>query len=189
MDFIAKFSSSPTDLEKVMGKDAKDAEVEITQNGSDPVLYIFKTISEPNLGDLSFFRIYSGSLKTGKELYNSARNVNERIGQIYLLNGRKRTNVDSLNAGDIGAVVKLKDTHTGNTLCPAKSTLSLKQVEYPKPNIHGALKLKSKGDEDKIAVGLSTLHEEDPTFLYRTDPGNTPDNNLRTGRIALASNL
>ncbi len=170
MDFIAKFGSSPADLEKVKGLDGKETEVEITRNGSDPVLFVFKTISEPHMGDLSFFRVYSGSVKTGNELYNSARNINERIGQIYILNGKNRTNIESLSAGDLGAVVKLKDTHTGNTLCNAKKAISLQQVAYPKPNIHGALKLKSKGDEDKIALGLSTLHEEDPTFLYRTDP-------------------
>ncbi len=170
MDFISKFGSVPADIEKVTGKDSKGTDIEIALTAPDPVLFIFKTISEPHMGDLSFFRVYSGSVKTGNELYNSARNFTERIGQIYLLNGRNKTNVNSLNAGDIGAVVKLKDTHTGNTLCSAKNVVTLSQVEYPKPNIHGALKLKSKGDEDKIAAGLSTLHEEDPTFLYRSDP-------------------
>ena len=127
MDFIAKFGSSPVDLEKVKGVDGKETEVEITGNGSDPVLFVFKTISEPQMGDLSFFRVYSGSVKTGNELYNSARNVNERIGQIYILNGKKRTNIESLSAGDLGAVVKLKDTHTGNTLCKVKTAISLQQ--------------------------------------------------------------
>jgi elongation factor G len=86
------------------------------------------------------------------------------------MNGRERKVVEYLNAGDIGAVVKLKDTHTGDTLCSAKSWIRLAPVEYPSPNIHAALQLTSKGDEDKIAVGLAGLHEEDPTFLYRVDP-------------------
>ena len=102
-------------------------------------------------------------------MHNSAKNANERIGQIYSLSGKNRTSVESLSAGDIGAVVKLKNTHTGNTLCSRKKVVKLPEVVYPKPNIHGALKLKAKGDEDRIAVGLATLHEEDPTFLYRVD--------------------
>src|SRR3989442_3868255 len=135
----------------------------------DPVLYIFKTMSEAQFGELSFFRIYSGSVKFGSELYNTDRRSTEKIGQIYLLNGKMRTTVPSLHAGDIGAVVKLKDTHTGNTLCSVKRPLSLAKVVYPKPNIHAALKLNSQGEEDKVARGLAALHEEDPTFLFQLD--------------------
>src|SRR5213075_2007898 len=103
------------------------------------------------------------------ELYNSDRKSTEKIGQIYVLNGRNRATAETLGAGDIGAVVKLKDTHTGNTLRGGKKILSLPKVKYPKPNIHAALKLNSKGEEDKIAQGLAALHEEDPTFLYHVD--------------------
>jgi elongation factor G len=103
------------------------------------------------------------------DLYNSDRKITERIGQIYLLNGKTRIAVDSLHAGDLGALVKLKDTHTGNTLGGAKRIVTLPKVEYPKPNIHAALRLKAKGEEDKIATGLAALHEEDPTFIYTVD--------------------
>ena len=136
---------------------------------ADPVLYIFKTMSEAQFGELSFFRIYSGSVKFGSELYNTARRSTEKIGQIYLLNGKTRTSMTALGAGDIGAVVKLKDTHTGNTLCAVKKNVSLPKVEYPRPNIHAALKSNAKGEEDKIASGLAALHHEDPTFLYMVD--------------------
>lgn len=169
MDFIAKFGSSPLDRDKTKAVDASGAEVEVGLNDPDPVLYVFKTLSEGQAGDLSFFRLYSGTVRMGMDMYNPNRKVTERFGQVYVINGKNRTQVETLNAGDIGAVVKLKDTHTGDTLCSPKRILFLPKVVYPKPNIHAALKLKSKGEEDKVAVGLATLHEEDPTFLYHVD--------------------
>src|SRR5690348_12155404 len=169
MDFIAKYSSSPVDRPAAEATDANGNKVEVALKDADPVLYVFKTMSEAQFGELSFFRIYSGSVKFGSELYNTTRRSTEKIGQIYLLNGKTRTSVPSLNAGDIGAVVKLKDTHTGNTLCGGKRQTSLPKVDYPKPNIHAALKSNVKGEEDKIASGLAALHHEDPTFLYMVD--------------------
>ncbi|MBI4328174.1 MAG: elongation factor G [Chloroflexi bacterium] len=169
MDFIAKYGSSPVDRQKVKALDNNDNEVEISLTDQEPVLYVFKTISEPQAGDLSFFRLYSGSIRIGMDMYNSDKKVTERIGQIFIMNGKTRTSANTLTAGDIGAVVKLKDTHTGNTLCDPKRIVSLPKVAYPEPNIHAALKLKSKGEEDKIAVGLAKLHEEDPTFVYHVD--------------------
>jgi elongation factor G len=169
MDIIAKYGSSPVDREKVTAHDADGKEVQVSLNDSDPVLYVFKTMSEAQFGELSFFRIYSGSVKFGSELYNSTRRSTEKIGQIYVLNGKNRTTVPSMNAGDIGAVVKLKDTHTGDTLCSAKKPVSLPKVQYPRPNIHASLKSSAKGEEDKIASGLSALHHEDPTFLHMVD--------------------
>lgn len=169
MDFIGKYGSSPVDRKKVQASDAEGTELEIALTDPEPVLYVFKTISEAQFGELTYFRIYSGSIRSGTELINTDRNATEKIGQIYILNGKNRTSVQTLNAGDIGAVVKLKDTHTGNTLSSSKRQVALPKVNYPKPNIHAALKLGSKGDEDKIAQGLSALHEEDPTFLYHVD--------------------
>jgi len=169
MDIIAKYGSSPVDRQKVQAVDANGKEVEIALTANEPVLYVFKTMSEAQFGELSFFRLYSGSIHMAMDLYNSDRKATERIGQIYLLNGKTRSTIEQLNAGDIGAVVKLKDTHTGNTLCSPKKPVALPKVEYPKPNIHAALKLKSKGEEDKIATGLAALHNEDPTFLYHVD--------------------
>jgi len=170
MDFIAKYGSSPLDRERVQAADANSNEIELALSSPEPVLYIFKTMSEAQFGELSFFRLYSGSVKVATELYNSDRRITEKIGQIYILNGKNRTPVNSLNAGDIGAVVKMKDTQTGNTLCSPRLIVTLPKVAYPKPNVHAALKLNSKGDEDKIATGLAALHEEDPTFLYHVDP-------------------
>jgi elongation factor G len=169
LDFLAKYGPAPTDRPKVAALDANDNPVDVSLTDSDAVLYVFKTMSEAAFGELSFFRVYAGSVKMGSDLFNSHRKVSERIGQIYLLNGKNRGTAEVLNAGDLGAVVKLKDTHTGNTLCGGKRVVALPKVEYPRPNIHAALRLKSKGEEDKIAVGLAALHHEDQTFLYNVD--------------------
>jgi len=169
MDIIAKYGSSPVDRAKMEAADEDGKKLEVSLTDADPVCYVFKTMSEAQFGELSFFRIYSGSVKFGSELYNTARRSTEKIGQIYLLNGKTRTSVPALHAGDIGAVVKLKDTHTGNTLCSTKKHVALPKVDYPKPNIHAALKSNAKGEEDKIASGLAALHHEDPTFLYMVD--------------------
>jgi len=169
MDFIAKYGSSPVDREKVTAHDANGKEVDVALKDGEPVCYVFKTMSEAQFGELSFFRVYSGHVKFGSELHNTDRRTTEKIGQIYILNGKNRESVSTLGPGDIGAVVKLKDTHTGNTLCGAKRPVSLPKVVYPKPNIHAALKSTSKGEEDKIASGLAALHHEDPTFLHHVD--------------------
>ncbi len=169
MDFVAKYGSSPVDRKNVKAVDANGNETEVSLDSSETAVYVFKTMSEAHFGELSFFRVYSGSISTGKDLFNSDRKVSERIGQIYQLNGQTRVAVPTLGAGDIGAVVKLKDTHTGNTLCTAKHPVTLPKVVYPKPNIHASLVAKVKGEEDKIASGLAALHEEDPTFLYVVD--------------------
>jgi len=169
MDFIAKYGSSPVDRKKVPAFDANGNETLVSLESSETVAYIFKTMSEAHFGELSFFRVYSGAVHSGTDLFNSDRKVTERIGQIYLLNGQNRESVTTLGAGDIGAVVKLRDTHTGNTLCTPKHPVTLPKVVYPKPNIHASLVANVKGEEEKIASGLAALHEEDPTFLYAVD--------------------
>ena len=169
MDFVAKYGSSPVDRKKVKAVDANGNETEVALDSSETAVYIFKTMSEAHFGELSFFRVYSGSVAAGSDLFNSDRKTNERIGQIYLLNGQTREAVPTLGAGDIGATVKLKVTHTGDTLCTPKHPVTLSKVVYPKPNIHASLVAKVKGEEDKIASGLAALHGEDPTFLYVVD--------------------
>jgi elongation factor G len=169
MDFIAKYGSSPVDRAKVKGRDNGGNEIDVSLTDADPCVHVFKTMNEEHFGELSFFRIYSGALKTGTDLFNADRKTTERIGQIYILNGRERTTVTELGAGDIGAVVKLKDTHTGNTLGASRRPVTLPKVEYPKPTIHASLQSSAAGEEDKIAAGLSALHEEDPTFVHRVD--------------------
>lgn len=169
MDFLAKYGSSPVDRAEVPAHDLSGLPGTVALHHPDPVAFVFKTMNEPGIGELSLFRVYSGHLQSGDELLNPRRQVTERLGQLYLLNGRDRTPVPVLHAGDLGAVVKLRDTHTGDTLCSAKHVVVLPPEEYPRPNIHGALRLRSKGDEDKLAAGLAKLHDEDPTFHYRVD--------------------
>lgn len=169
LDFISKYGSSPVDREHVSALDLAGKEVEVALRDAEPALYVFKTMSEAQFGDLSYFRLYSGHVHGGMDLYNADRKCTERIGQIFVLNGKTRTAAGDLGPGDIGATVKLKDTHTGNTLCSPKRIVTLPKVKYPTPNIHVALKLKAKGEEDKMASGLAALHEEDPTFLFHVD--------------------
>ena len=171
MEFVSKYGSSPVDRGTVIAKSLKsDEEVSVNLDGDEPVVNVFKTISEAHVGDLSFFRVYSGSVNAGMDMLNTTRSKTERFGQMYLLNGKNRMSVNHLYAGDIGAVVKLKDTHTSNTLCSQKFQVIMDPVMLPNSNIHMGIIPKAKGDEEKLAIGLSTLHEEDPTFVYQVDP-------------------
>lgn len=171
MDFIAKYGSSPDDRQTIGATaTATDTPVLVRLSGTEPVAYVFKTLSDPQSGDLSLFRVYSGEVRGGMDLFNSERRITERLGQLYRLNGKQRTPVDRLGAGDIGAAVKLKDTHTGNTLCDLRHAVKLPKPEYPTPYTQAALKLNAPGDEERLAAGLAALHEEDPAFKYHTDP-------------------
>ena len=170
LDFIAKYGSSPADRQTVGAvATATGSPVLVRLDGPEPVAFVFKSLTEPQTGDLSIFRVYSGTIRSGMELHNSERRVTERLGPLYRLNGRLRTPVEALHAGDIGATVKLRDTHTGNTLCDSRQSLALPKLTYPAPHTHAALKLNAPGDEDKLAAGLAALHEEDPGFTYHTD--------------------
>ena len=170
LDFIAKYGSSPADRRIITALDANGSEAKIALTDPYPVAQVFKTMSEEHFGELSFLRVYSGAISTGVELFNASRNTTERIGQIYLLNGRERTAAGSLRAGDIGAVVKLKATHTGDTLCDSRRPVRLPKPEYPRPAIHAALQARAKGEEDRVAAGLAALHDEDPAFHFHVDP-------------------
>jgi elongation factor G len=167
-DFISKYGSSPDDRKTITAFDGQGNDIEISLDGEETVLQIFKTMSESHVGEFSLFRVYSGNVQTGQDYYNANRNINERFGQMFILNGKNRTKVDELSAGDIAGVVKLKDSHTGNTLCSGKQ-VKLPKLNLPNSNIHAAIKSTKKGDEEKLAIGLATLHEEDPTFVYRVD--------------------
>ncbi len=169
LEFIAKYGSSPVDRAKVSVQDEKGNTVEVELTNPSPVAQVFKTVSEAHVGELSYFRIYSGQIASGADLVNTKRGGSERFGQMFVMNGKNRTNINVLHAGDIGAVVKLKDTHTGDTLCGSKLKVQMPETKFPNSNIHAALISNSKGDEEKIAVGLATMHEEDPTFVYRVD--------------------
>ncbi len=169
LDFAGDFFPSPKDRPAVVGKrSGREDTVECAISEHAPLCaFTYKTVSEPHMGELSFFRVFSGRMASGMEAYNATREENERIAQIFSMNGKNRSEIGALNLGDIGAVVKLKNTHTGDTLCEKKSPVVLDPVAFPDPIFEMAARAKSKGDEDKMATGLSRLHEEDPTFSHK----------------------
>lgn len=170
LDFMAKYGSSPADRATVAAKDPAGADVTVALDDGQTVAYVFKTMHEAHVGNLSFFRVYSGDVVSGSELINANRGETERIGQLYRVNGSAREPVASLHAGDIGAVVKLRATRAGDTLCSASRQVILPVVDFPPPNTRGALVAKSRADLNKLGEGLSTLREEDPTFDFHFDP-------------------
>jgi len=169
MDFIVDYCPGPLDL-PLPPIAERGQSVTLQPNGNDTALFIFKTVSEPHVGEMSFFRVFAGNAVPGAELLNSASGKPERLSQIYIMNGRNRTEVPALHFGDIGAVVKLKDTHTNNTLCSKNRPVTVPAIWYPAPIADAAVLLKGKGDEAKVSEGLHVLHEEDPTFNVYQDP-------------------
>ena len=167
LDVLVNFLPAPHEMPSIKGEDGGTRKCEATAPSS---ALVFKTISEAHVGELSFFRVYSGAVKTGDDLMNSTQNNTERIGQIFLLNGKNKTSVERLMAGDVGAVVKLKSTHTGDTLCDKSKAIKFPKIKFPEPKIRTAIVPLAKGDEEKISVGLHNLHEEDPTFISEYDP-------------------
>ncbi|MCK4966859.1 elongation factor G, partial [bacterium] len=172
LDFIVDYCPSPVDFSENKGINPDSGEEIVRKNddGETGSIFVFKTVSELNVGEISLFKVMSGVIKHGMEMYNPNKNESERIGQIYLMNGKDRKEINEIHSGDIGAVVKLKNTHTGNTLCARKSPIKYKEIDTPKPVIRIAIEPKSKGDEEKISTGLSLIHEEDPSFHSKYDP-------------------
>jgi elongation factor G len=172
LDFVVKYFPSPIEAGAVEGiiKDSDKVVTVPTNPNGEPVMFIFKTISEQHVGELSLYRVYSGSISAGLDLVNQKNGKIERLNQLSVLNGRNRKDISKLSAGDIGAVVKLKDTHTNDTLTSKSFSVILKHIKFPEAIINGAILPKAKGDEDKIANGLHTIHEEDPSFSSKFDP-------------------
>ncbi len=172
LDFATTYFPSPAERggEEGTMKDSDNKVLVKPESNGEPVLFIFKTISEQHVGELSLFKVYSGSVKAGLDMINEANGKTERLSQLSILNGHNRKEVSTIMAGDIGAVVKLKDTHTNNTLSSRNFPVIINPIEFPVAVIRGAIKPQAKGDEDKIASGLHTLHEEDPSFSVAFDP-------------------
>ena len=150
----------------------EDGEVTTLQpTDSDPLTaMVFKTTQEPRVGELTYFRVFSGSVGGGMTASNPGRSTTERLTHPAIPDGASRSEVEVLHAGDIGVVAKLKDTHTGDTLCAQGKDLRLAGIQWPKPDIAIAIFPSSRGEEDKLANGLSRVHEEDPTFIAAFDP-------------------
>ncbi len=149
LDFIAHYVPAPKDT-----------------GSSDTGLFVFKTIADPFVGKMSFFKVVSGNIAAGNVLVNNRTGANEKLGHIFTMKGKKQTEVDSFCCGDIGVVNKLASTGTGDVLCTAGSNIEVKPIEYPKPCFSRAIMPKAKGDEEKISQGLQRLAEEDLTFSY-----------------------
>jgi elongation factor G len=172
LDFASNYFPSPAErgtVNAMLAGKNETVEVKIDESG-EPAMFIFKTISEQHVGELSLFKVYSGKITTGMDLINEANNKTERLNQLSILNGHNRKEVSQIIAGDIGAVVKLKDTHTNNTLASKNYSVIIDPIDFPEPVIRAAILAKAKGDEDKIGTGLHTLHEEDPSFKVNYDP-------------------
>jgi elongation factor G len=170
MDGLIHFGPSPAESAGLSFSTEKEEEVVLeASEGSSLAALVFKTIAEQHVGELSLLRLYAGSLKPGDEVFNSSKNSNERIGQFFHLNGHQRTEEESAAAGDIVALVKLKNTHTGDTLCSKGNQVKLPGIEFPEPLISVAIAPKEKGGEDRMATGLAQLHEEDPSFIFKYD--------------------
>jgi len=171
LDFAANYLPSPKDVAPVKAKDAgSDKELDVVCSADNPTaVYVFKTISEQHVGDLSLVKVCAGKIASGTEVVN-VQTSGERIGQIFEITGKERKEVDAANAGDIVALVKLKDTHTGNSLCDKGHQVVLPEPDYPEPVMDMAIRSKAKGDEEKMSTSLSKLNESDPTFKVIQDP-------------------
>ncbi|PYO69850.1 MAG: elongation factor G, partial [Gemmatimonadetes bacterium] len=130
------------------------------------VAQVFKTISEPHVGDVTFFRVHSGTVKNGQDVWNAPRAATEKLNHLCVAVGKDRTEVAELHAGDIGVVAKLRDTHTNDTLSTRETPIVLPKIPFPEPVITVAVEVKQRGEEDKLSTGLHKLHEEDPTFHH-----------------------
>src|SRR5512144_1597888 len=172
LDLIVKEFPSPADQGEVEGTDPRTkAVVKRAPDSKAPFCAIvFKTISDPHVGKLSVFRVYSGTLRSDSQVYNAGRDSRERVGHLGWLSGKTQKAVETLGPGEIGVVAKLKDTLTGDTLCDEGSPVLLPGIAFPEPAISFAIQPKSRGDEDKISTALHRMAEEDPTLHHHYDP-------------------
>lgn len=171
LDAIIDYLPSPVDIPAIVGVDP-DTDEEEDRHASDEEPFsalAFKIVTDPYVGKLSYFRVYSGTLKAGSYVYNSSKGKRERVGRILLMHANKREEVEEIYAGEIAAAVGLKDTSTGDTLCAEDDLIILENMEFPEPVISVAIEPKTKASQDKMSIGLQKLAEEDPTFRTYTD--------------------
>jgi elongation factor G len=172
LDAIVDLLPSPADRGEAKGVDsAAKAEASRPPTADAPLsAFVFKTLVDPHAGRISVFRVYSGSLKADSAVHNATRDAAERVGSLLLLQGKTQTQVPEVQAGDIGAVAKLKDTQTGDTLADKASPIAYPAVVFPEPATTFAIEPKTRGDEDKISTALQRLQEEDPVLRVSRDP-------------------
>ncbi|MGM0165251.1 elongation factor G [Enterococcus sp. AZ135] len=180
LDAVIDYLPAPTDVPAIKGFDPKtDEETERPADDSAPFSSLaFKVMTDPFVGRLTFFRVYSGVLNSGSYVLNASKGKRERIGRILQMHANTRKEIETVYSGDIAAAVGLKDTTTGDTLCDEKSPVILESIEFPDPVIEVAVEPKSKADQDKMGVALQKLAEEDPSFRVET--------NVETGETVIA---
>ncbi|MGE6632380.1 elongation factor G [Bacillus sp. NPDC077027] len=172
LDAVLDYLPAPTDVAAIKGI-TPDTNEEVVRESSDEAPFsalAFKVMTDPYVGKLTFFRVYSGSLDSGSYVRNSSKGKRERVGRILQMHANSREEISTVYAGDIAAAVGLKDTSTGDTLCDEKGLVILESMEFPEPVIDVAIEPKSKADQDKMGIALAKLAEEDPTFRTQTNP-------------------
>ncbi len=171
LDAVLDYLPSPVDIEAVVGTDP-DSGAQIVRSADDEEPFsalAFKIATDPFVGQLTFFRVYSGVLTAGSTVLNPGRNQKERIGRVLQMHANERHEIKEVLAGDIAAAVGLKTAYTGDTLCDLNKPISLEQMEFPEPVIHVAVEPKTKADQEKMGIALGKLAQEDPSFRVRTD--------------------
>ena len=179
LDGVVDYLPSPVDIPPAKGELLDGTEFHAIPDDKEPLVALaFKIATDPYIGRLAYVRVYSGILTAGSYVLNSTKDSKERIGRVVLMHSNHREEVDALHAGDIGAVVGLKNTTTGDTLCDEKHPVILERMEFPEPVIEEAIEPKTKGDQEKMGIALAKLAEEDPTFKVHT--------NQETGQTIIA---
>ncbi len=172
LDAVIDYLPSPVDVPAIVGH-APDDELHVVErraaDGEPFSALAFKVATDPFVGRLTYFRVYSGKLESGSYVYNASKDKKERVGRLLQMHANKRDEIEEVLAGDIGAAIGLKDTRTGDTLCDEDKPVILEAMKFPEPVIDVAIEPKSKADQDKLSIALQKLAEEDPTFRVRTD--------------------
>ncbi len=172
LDAVVKYLPSPLDIDGIQGHDAKDEEKVIVRQPSDDEPFsglAYKIATDPHLGKLIYVRVYSGKLEAGSTVLNPVNGRKERIGKVYQMHANKREEIASVGAGQIVAVMGLKDTKTGHTLCDMQHPVVLESMSFPAPVIEVAIEPKTKGDQEKLGTAIQRLSDEDPTFTVKSD--------------------
>ena len=171
LDNIVDYMPAPTDIEAIKGVNPETEEEEVRHSSDDEpfAALAFKIATDPFVGKLCFFRVYSGTVEAGTTVYNSVKDNRERLGRILQMHANHREDIDIVYAGDIAATVGLKNTTTGDTLCDQKNPIILESMNFPEPVIRVAIEPKTKAGQEKMGIGLQKLAEEDPTFRCYTD--------------------
>ncbi len=171
LDAVIDYLPAPTDIPAIKGVGEKDEEIERHASDEEPFSALaFKIMTDPFVGKLTFFRVYSGTVDSGSYVLNSTKDKKERLGRILQMHANKREEIDRVYAGDIAAAVGFKNTTTGDTICDPNNFVILEKMEFPEPVIELAIEPKTKQDQDKLGLALSKLAEEDPTFRTFTNP-------------------